>query len=117
MIKLAEPYFKGPKSDRHLIAFDDISHTVHQALRNSDQQTVGEAMSRCDRLLREAGVVPSSMQNQIDEITELGVLGAKSTGAGGGGMILALLDPMRAEQQTQEIRKRFASSACFHVKL
>lgn len=117
MIRIAEPYFTGPDGAGHLRDFDALSWQVHRGLQEGQATTVGEAMNDCDQLLRAAGVVPESIQEMIKESRRLGVLGAKTTGAGGGGMILVLLDPERASDQVQRLKASFPQQPLYRVQL
>jgi mevalonate kinase len=117
MIRIAEPYFLGVQGDRRLQQFDALALSVHEALQSGDTTTVGRAMTECGSWLREAGVVPDNLQAMIDQTRELGVLGAKTTGAGGGGVILALLDPREADAQYQAIKACFRNYPVYRASL
>ncbi len=117
MIRIAEPFFKGAAGDRHVASFDQISLLVRDALESGAAAEVGRAMNNCDELLVGAGVVPEAMREMIDASRKLGVLGAKTTGAGGGGMILALLDPASAQEQFAALKTEFHSHPVYRVRL
>lgn len=117
MIRIAEPFFKGASGERHLASFDQLSCNVSEALTKGDTVAVGTAMNNCDELLVAAGVVPDALQEMISFSRSLGVLGAKTTGAGGGGMILALLDPERAQEQFLELKDAFSSHPVYRVSV
>ncbi len=117
MIRIAEPYFTGPGGEANLQAFDSLALSAHKALESADFTLAADAMNICDRLLRDAGVVPTVMGAMIDEIRSLGAIGVKSTGAGGGGMILALLPEEAAEETALTIQSAFAQNASFRVHL
>jgi len=117
MIRLAEPFFRGASGDRHLIEFDDLASQVKNALPLFEQEIVAAAMNRCHELLNLAGVVPHSLRKTIEDCRELGIPAAKITGAGGGGTILCLLTPERAEEQTKLLQQHFSSDRVLHVSM
>ncbi len=61
------------------------------ALRNGDYETIGELMNRNNRLLTILGVSHPKLREMIEEASRYSY-GAKITGAGGGGSIVALTD-------------------------
>lgn len=117
MIRLAEPYFKGRSGDRHLQNFDELSWLVYGALQQGDVSTVGAAMNECGSLLRSAGVVPDSLHQIIQTCQSLGLPGVKTTGAGGGGMILGLLDPEEADRQQELVKAAFPELTQFRIAI
>jgi mevalonate kinase len=117
MIRQAEPYFKGRSGDRHLQSFDDLSWLVYGALQQGDVSTVGAAMNECGHLLRAAGVVPDSLEEMIQITRKIGLPGVKTTGAGGGGMILGLLDPDQADAQQEAVKAAFPQHSVFRVAI
>lgn len=117
MISQAEPYFKGRSGERHLQSFDQLSWLVYGALQQGDIMTVGAAMNECGALLRAASVVPDSLEEMIQLCRKIGLPGVKTTGAGGGGMILGLLDPAAADAQEARVKAAFPDHAVFRVAI
>lgn len=117
MIRQAEPYFKGRSGERHLQSFDDLSWLVYGALQQGDVTTVGAAMNECGHLLRAASVVPDSLEEMIEVCRKIGLPGVKTTGAGGGGMILGLLDPEKADAQQETVKAAFPQHSVFRVAI
>ena len=117
MIRLAEPYFKGRSGDRHLQSFDQLSWLVYGALQQGDVTTVGAAMNECAELLRAASVVPDSLEDMISICRKIGLPGVKTTGAGGGGMILGLLDPAKADTQEEAVKAAFPEQSVYRVSI
>lgn len=117
MIRLAEPFFKGRAGERHLQSFDQISYLVYGALQQGDFNTVGAGMNECGDLLKAAGVVPKGLEHIIKICRELGLPGVKTTGAGGGGMILGLLDPNCANEQYAAIERALSEYSLMRVAL
>lgn len=117
MIKIAEPYFKGPDSDKRLALFDDLAKAVKKGFESGDTPSVKDAMNTCHRLLKDAGVVTPPLESIIKQSLELGVLAAKTTGAGGGGSILCLLDPSAADEQFRSLGQLFGENYVHKVSL
>lgn len=117
MIRIAQPYFLGSEGERLLQSFERSTIAAHSALQSGDACVLGEAMSEAGRLLERVGVVPPALQSMIAQANDCGLLAAKTTGAGGGGMILGLLDPERADEQYKAIRNTFDGHAVYRVGL
>ena len=84
---------------------DRLSQTGTQALLQKDFATLGATMNVCHGLLNAIGVSTPSLERMVSVAREAGAAGAKLTGAGGGGSIVALCpdgvgdvaDALRAE--------------------
>lgn len=80
-----------------LSARETVSRAV-EALSEGDLETVGELMNINHGLLCSVGVSDESLERLVHAAREAGALGAKLTGAGGGGCIIALTERQRLEQ-------------------
>jgi mevalonate kinase len=72
-------------------AMDDCLADGLAALRAGDLPRLGGAMTRNHELLRTLGVSCPALETLVARARAAGALGAKLTGAGGGGAVLALL--------------------------
>jgi hydroxymethylglutaryl-CoA reductase len=83
--------------------FDDIDALVLQAvsaIQSNDIATLGELMNVCQGLLNALQVSTPEIERLIGIARRAGALGAKLTGGGGGGAIIALCDGNAEEVQT-----------------
>ena len=117
MIRIAQPYFMGAKGDEKIARFDAISLATHQSLMAGDVHGVAMGMNESGILLKEAGVVPANLEDMIACTRDIGVLAAKTTGAGGGGVVIALLDPMHRDEQFVRISEQFKGHGIYRVTL
>ena len=78
---------------------EDLAHKGRKALEELDLQKVGELMNENHRLLQEIEVSCKELDYLVDLTREKGAFGAKMTGGGGGGCILALT-PGKELQET-----------------
>ena len=75
--------------------FDQIDALVEhclQALANGDLAALGDSLNLCHGLLNAIGVSHPQLEKMVAIARTAGALGAKLTGAGGGGSIIALCD-------------------------
>ena len=75
--------------------FDQIDTLVLrgvQAIQDEDLGTLGELMNVCHGMLNAMQVSTPELEQLVDIARESGALGAKLTGGGGGGSIIALCD-------------------------
>jgi hydroxymethylglutaryl-CoA reductase len=82
--------------------FDDIDSLVLQgltALQSNDLETLGELMNVCQGLLNALQVSTPELERLIGIARRAGALGAKLTGGGGGGAMIALCDGNAGEVQ------------------
>jgi len=70
--------------------YTDIYNTAPEAIKNADWKTVGELMDRNHELLRQITVSCDELEHLIRLAKDAGALGAKLTGTGRGGYIVAL---------------------------
>lgn len=117
MIQQAAPYFRGIEGEKHIQRFSDAAKQTRYALENGILSDIAEAMQLAARWLADAKVVTHHLSGMISSLnSDIGVLAAKPTGAGGGGYILALLDPERPEQLS-DIKKMFSPNRVLEVGL
>lgn len=71
-------------------SIDEIALAGAEALKAADYGTLGELMNVCHGLLSAIGVSSSDLEQMTGIARSAGAVGAKLTGAGGGGSIIAL---------------------------
>lgn len=69
---------------------DALSLAGAVALKKSDYEDLGELMNMCQGLLNAIGVSTAELEGMVNIARAAGAAGAKLTGAGGGGSIVAL---------------------------
>jgi mevalonate kinase len=80
--------------------FDQIGEIVQKARRrieNGEWEALGELMNRNHEYLQELSVSSPELDRMVDAARKAGALGAKLSGGGRGGNIIALVKPERAE--------------------
>lgn len=82
-----------------------IALNAASALENHDFTVLGELMNINHALLCAIGVSNGSLDKLVYAAREAGVYGAKLTGAGGGGCMIALSPPEKAKQIAEAIEK------------
>lgn len=86
------------------------------ALQNCNEKKIGELMSENHILLQEIGVSHKKIDKLVQFCLEKGAFGAKLTGAGGGGSIIALTSKENKSGIITEINKE-CSYQCIPVKI
>ena len=74
---------------------DALSRDGATALASGDYATLGDCMNLCHGLLNAIGVSTPELESMIAIARDNGAIGAKLTGAGGGGSIVALCPDSR----------------------
>lgn len=90
--------------------FDNIDALVLQAVtavQENDQATLGELMNVCQGLLNALQVSTPEIERLIGIARRAGALGAKLTGGGGGGAVIALCDGNAQDVQAAIERQGF----------
>jgi mevalonate kinase len=90
----------------------NITSQALKAIRSNDYAELGALMTLNHSLLRRLGVSRSILDKLVEMALKSGALGAKLTGAGGGGCIIALVREDSRKKVLKEMRKydAFASS-------
>jgi mevalonate kinase len=95
-------------------AIGDLVRRGEDALAADDRATLGELMNVNHGLLSALGVSARSLDTMVWAARDAGALGAKLTGAGGGGCIVALGDPAELERA---LSYATACEDAFHAEL
>jgi mevalonate kinase len=97
---------KHPRIVDHIMwAAREIVLRAIDALKENDLETLGELMNINHALLYGVGVSDESLEWLINAARKQGALGAKLTGAGGGGCMIALTKDERLEQVLDAIQR------------
>lgn len=99
---------------KYTTIFEEIGRLVVQgksALLEGDSQTLGKLMNQNQILLRELTVSSESLERLIDSALKSGALGAKLSGGGRGGNMIALVD----ETSEQEVHKALSQAGATKI--
>jgi len=97
---------KYPQVVEHVMtAARQIVLRALQAIKENDLETLGELMNMNHGLLYGIGVSDESLEWLINAARKAGALGAKLTGAGGGGCMIALAKNERIQQVLEAIQR------------
>lgn len=80
-----------------------ISENAVEALRKGSTQALGALMNENQRLLELVGVSSAELEKLISAARSAGALGAKLTGGGGGGCMIALVEEATQERVLRSI--------------
>ena len=92
---VGEPVFRTEEQKLYERIFDQIDTLVLrgvQAIQDHDMESLGKLMNVCHGMLNALQVSTPELEQLVDIARESGALGAKLTGGGGGGSIIALCD-------------------------
>lgn len=89
--------------DRVFEQIDELAVAAADALSNRDFESLGAAMNLCHGLLNAIGVSTPALEAMVTTARQAGAMGAKLTGAGGGGSIVALC-PDNGDAVTRALR-------------
>jgi mevalonate kinase len=93
--------------DKLLAANDEICSEMELALSNQRLERVGHLLVLSHNLLRTIGVSNKQLDLAVESAMEAGALGAKLTGAGGGGYVIAIPAENKAREVAQALQDRF----------
>ncbi len=97
---------------RYEVLFDQIGDIVDEARRameTGDSKALGSLMDENHDLLIELGVSSSKLNKLVDAARAAGALGAKLSGAGQGGNMIALVEEEFADEMTEELKEAGAA--------
>jgi len=82
-----------------------LTHRAVEALKSNDLQTLGELMNINHAMLCAIGVSSEPLERLVYAARKVGALGAKLTGAGGGGCMIALCPQDKLKQVAEAIER------------
>ena len=82
----------------------DVAREGYRKIEAGDVEALGPLMDRNHALLVQLGVSSPTLDRLVDAAREAGASGAKLSGAGQGGNMLALVDPGDAEDVTRKLK-------------
>ena len=90
----------------HLEEMTSLSNSVAKALKDEDDNELGSLMNRNHELLRQIGVSTPLLDRLVAIAQKSGALGAKLTGAGGGGCMIAVCADKKSQSSVaRELRR------------
>lgn len=110
---------RGAKKDsdkfgKILTEANEIALEAKKSLEENDLEKIGSLMNRNHKLLKQIGVSCPELEKLVDIALTNKALGAKITGAGGGGLIVALC---KNEEQQELIAKEIEKEGFGAVKI
>jgi hydroxymethylglutaryl-CoA reductase len=102
--------------DTILDSIGQLTSDAGIALGIGDIPEVGKLMFRNHKLLTQLGVSTPKLNEAVEYMLDCGVLGAKLTGSGGGGTVIALVRPEDQAKLLEEFGERFALVYPFSVR-
>lgn len=84
----------------------DISNTLRDELKTDNIANIGHLMNLNHDLLVEVGVSNSTLDDIVSISKECGALGAKLSGAGRGGIVIALSDPEKTLDVIEKLKNK-----------
>jgi mevalonate kinase len=85
-----------PRYEAIFDAIGELVYAVRSALERGDAPALGTLFNENQALLKSIGVSCDAIEVLVNAARAAGALGAKLSGAGGGGNIIALVEPMTA---------------------
>ena len=87
----------------HFAAIGDLVRRIETALRSSDGPQLGRLLDKNHRMLQIIGVSSAKLDDLVLAARAAGAWGAKMSGAGWGGVMLALVAPPTAEHVAHDL--------------
>ncbi len=94
----------------HIAKIREISKGVVKALRQGDDENLGILMYQNHEILGKIGVSHPKLDHLVQVARRAGALGAKLTGAGGGGCMIVLCRSIRDRDRISQVLRREAGT-------
>lgn len=92
MVEKVKEHIEDPRMAHSLFNIGAISWKAKEALANKNIEEIGQLMDKNHAFLRDLGVSSPELETLVKAAKKTGAYGAKLTGAGGGGIMIALTD-------------------------
>ena len=102
----------GEEFEKILEDAEQIIWEAVDALRARDVESIGKLMLRNQELLRKVGVSSKEIEDVIELCMKSGAFGAKLTGAGGGGCVIAVAEEGKINLLMENLGKSFEVMRC-----
>ncbi len=102
--------------DSILEKIGEVTSDAGISLGSGDEQQVGRLMLRNHELLARLGVSTHELDDAVDLLTKKGALGAKLTGSGGGGAVIAIVRPEDQKNLVEEMSENFVRVYPFTIR-
>ncbi|MEM2896735.1 MAG: mevalonate kinase [Candidatus Bathyarchaeia archaeon] len=96
-------------------SYESIYDEAIDAIKLRDFNKIGELMMENHELLKKLGVSHEKLDKFVERAIEAGALGAKLTGAGGGGCMIALTDEGEKDRVAEAISEIGGEAMIVHV--
>lgn len=117
MVEKAKPYFYGSSGDRLIERFNDLTENIIKGMLNIEHDLVEYSINEACKCLDGIGVVTDRLWDVIENCKKAGIKAVKPTGAGGGGAVLVLLDPVDYKAQFSRLQGIFGANRVFDARL
>ncbi len=119
MVELVSPRFFGIEGQKRLQSFSQCTENIYGALLQDDFLSFTEEIHRNGEYLNEIGCANEKILNMMEEAKKMGCLATKITGAGGGGMILAVLpqEKNKRDEVISRLEKTFTKKAMYETAI
>ncbi len=91
-----------------LMSAERIVEDAIDKLKSQDLEFLGKLMNRNQELLRLIGVSSREIDEAVSACLNAGAYGAKLTGAGGGGCVIAMADYDKLDKIAESLRKKYS---------
>ena len=102
----------GEEFEKILEDAEQIIWEAVDALKARDVESIGKLMLRNQELLRKVGVSSKEIEDVIELCMKSGAFGAKLTGAGGGGCVIAVAEEGKINLLMENLGKSFEVMRC-----
>ena len=104
------------KYEKIFDAVGELTTQARQALENADPTTLGGLMNDNQKWLEDIGVSSRALENLVKAARSAGSLGAKLSGGGRGGNMIALVESQKTDQVSEALLASGAT-ATYHTSL
>lgn len=88
---------------------DEVANEMEIAIQNKRLERIGALFTISHNLLKTIGVSNSSLDEAVDYALRAGALGAKLTGAGGGGFVVAVAPENKSKEVVKALSNRYSA--------
>ena len=117
MVEKTKKYFTGDSGKKRIAQTNQMACDIIDSFNENNLEKMAKTINTAAHSLEEIGIVTEHAKEISSQARNLGIPAIKVTGSGGGGCLLALLDPLKSKEQHENLTQLLGKNKVFQIYL